>query len=155
MSHSTSWAPTGTPDDSNLIQEIQVPRLSRRAILLLGFILGLGLWLIPAQFLGQAEPWDGNSPAYPIALFGSGLLLGLLGPGRPGAAATGVFLGQLLVLLSRVVTSPENSELWLVGVVMLAGYTFVATGIGALLGGLLRRRVAGPESDRRVSDRRT
>jgi hypothetical protein len=66
-----------------------------------------------------------------------------------------VFLGQLLVLLSRVVTSPENSELWLVGVVMLAGYTFVATGIGALLGGLLRRRVSGPESDRRVSDRRT
>jgi hypothetical protein len=131
-----------------------VPRLSRRAALLIGFCIGLGLWLIPARFLGQSEPWDGNSPAYPLALFVTGLLLGLLAPGRPGAAATGVFLGQLTVLLVRVVTSPENSELWLVGVVMLAGYTFVATGIGALLGGLLRRRLAGPDPDRRTSDRR-
>jgi hypothetical protein len=123
-------------------------------VLLVGFVIGLAIWLIPARFLGQAEPWDGNSPAYPIALFASGLLLGLLGPGKPGAAATGVFLGQLLVLMYRVVTSPENSELWLVGVVMLAGYTFVASGLGALLGGLVRRRFGGGEPNRRVSERR-
>jgi hypothetical protein len=131
-----------------------VPHLSRLAVLVIGFVIGLGLWLIPAQFFGQAEPWDGNSPAYPLALFLSGVLLGLLAPGRPGAAATGVFLGQLVVLLWRVVRSPETSELWLVGVVMLAGYTFVATGVGALLGSLLRRRITGPESERRISDRR-
>jgi hypothetical protein len=131
-----------------------LPRLSRRAVLLTGFLIGLGVWLVPASFLGQPEPWDGNNPAYPVALFLAGLLLGLLGPGRPAAAATGVFIGQLLVLLSRAVASPENSALWLVGVVMLAGYTFVATGIGALLGGLLRRKVSGPHDDRRVSDRR-
>jgi hypothetical protein len=59
------------------------------------------------------------------------------------------------VLLWRVVRSPETSELWLVGVVMLAGYTFVATGVGALLGSFLRRRLSGPEVDRRrVPDRR-
>jgi hypothetical protein len=133
-----------------------VSRLSRRVVLLIGFVIGLGLWLIPARFLGQAEPWDGNSPAYPLALFVSGVLLGLVAPGRPGAAATGVFLGQLVVLVWRVVANPENSELWLIGVVMLAGYTFVATGVGALLGGLVRRRMGpGAESDRRVSDRRT
>jgi hypothetical protein len=131
-----------------------VPRLSRPAVLLVGFIIGLGIWLIPAEFLRQPEPSDGNSPANPLALFGSGLLLGFLGPGRAGAAATGVFLGQLVVLLWRVVASPEHSELWMVGIVMLGGYTFVATGVGALLGGLLRRRLTGPESDRRVSDRR-
>ena len=132
-----------------------MPQLSRRTVLLIGFLIGLAIWLIPARFLGQTEPWDGNSPAYPLALFASGLLLGVLGPGKPAAAATGVFLGQLLVLMSRVVTSPENSELWLVGVVMLAGYTFVATGLGALLAGLLRRRLGpGQEADRRVSERR-
>jgi hypothetical protein len=44
----------------------------------------------------------------------------------------------------------------MVGVVLLAGYTFVATGIGALLGGALRRRL-GPDAggNRRVADRRT
>jgi hypothetical protein len=115
----------------------------------------LALWLVPAQFFGQSEPWDGNGPWYAIALFASGLVLGFLGPGRPGAAAAGVFGGQFLVLLWRVVTRPENSELWLVGVVMLAGYSFVAAGLGALLGNVVRRRL-GPEtgSDRRVSDRR-
>jgi hypothetical protein len=132
-----------------------VPRLSRRAVLAIGFVIGLGLWLVPAEFLNQSEPWDGNGPAYPLALLGIGLLLGFLGPGRPGAAAAGVFVGQLAVLMWRVLTSPENSELWLVGVVILAGYTFVATGIGAFLGSLLRRRT-GPDghADRRVSDRR-
>jgi hypothetical protein len=131
-----------------------VPQLSRRAVLLVGFVIGLAIWLVPARFLGQAEPWDGNSPAYPLALFASGLLLGLLGPGRPGAAATGLFLGQLLVLMYRVVINPENSELWLIGVVMLAGYTFVASGLGALLGWLLRRRFGTVEAERRVSERR-
>ncbi|HEX6432952.1 MAG TPA: hypothetical protein VFZ87_01860 [Gemmatimonadales bacterium] len=132
-----------------------MPQLSRRTVLLAGFVIGLAIWLIPARFLGQAEPWDGNSPAYPLALFASGLLLGLVAPGKPGAVATGIFLGQLLVLVYRVVTSPENSELWLVGVVMLAGYTFVASGLGALLGGLVRRRLGpGQDHDRRVSERR-
>jgi hypothetical protein len=139
----------------HLNQEVGLPRLSRRIVFAIGFVIGLTLWLIPATFLNQSEPWDGNSPAYPIALFCSGLLLGFLGPGRPGATVAGVFLGQLFVLIWRVVAHPENSELWLVGVVMLAGYTFVATGVGALLGSLLRRR-AGPDgqADRRVSDRR-
>jgi len=132
-----------------------VPRLSRRAILALSFVIGLALWLIPAGFLQQPEPWDGNGPAYPLALLVSGLLLGFLAPGRPGTIATGTFLGQLAVLLWRVVSSPENSELWLVGVVMLAGYTFVATGLGALIGSVLRRRMH-PELpvERRGSDRR-
>lgn len=131
-----------------------MPRLSRRAVLLIGFVIGLSIWLIPARFLGQSEPWDGNGPAYPLALCISGVLLGFLAPGRAGAAATGVFVGQLLVLLWQVVQNPE-SALWLVGVVMLAGYTFVATGLGALLGGLLRRKlVPETETDRRVADRR-
>jgi hypothetical protein len=133
-----------------------VPRLSRRAVLLVGFVIGLGLWLIPAQFFGQPEPWDSEGPSYPLALAASGLVLGFLAPGRPAAASVGIFGGQLLVLIWRVVASPGTSELWLVGVVMLAGYTFVAAGIGALLGSEVRRRL-GPETrtERRISDRRT
>jgi len=131
-----------------------MPRLSRRAVLVLGFLIGLALWLVPAGFLHQPEPWDGNGPAYPLALLGSGVVLGFLGPGRSAAAVASVFLGQLLVLMWRVIASPENSELWLVGVVMLAGYTFVATGFGALIGSVFRRRVAPEAPERRVSDRR-
>ena len=132
-----------------------MPLLSRRVVLVVGFIIGLGLWLVPARLFGDAEPWDGNGPAYSLALLASGLVLGYLGPGRPGAAVAGLFLGQLLVLLWRVVARPESSGLWMVGVVLLAGYTFVAAGIGALLGSLVRRRLGSDTgSERRVSDRR-
>jgi hypothetical protein len=67
-----------------------------------------------------------------------------------------MFLGQLAILLWLVVASRENRALWLVEVVMLAGYTFVATGLGALIGSVLRRRTH-PDLpvERRVSDRRT
>jgi hypothetical protein len=133
-----------------------MPRLSRRAVLLVGFVTGLGVWLIPGLFLGTSVPWDGHGPAYPLALVIVGLLLGFFGPGRPGAAVAGVFLGQLGVLLWQVVARPGSRELWLVSVVLLAGYTFVATGIGAFLGNGLRRRFS-PETrpERRIFDRRT
>jgi hypothetical protein len=133
-----------------------MPRLSRKAVLLIGFVIGLGLWLTPTLLLGMPVPWDGHGPAYPLALFAVGLILGWLGPGRPGAAVAGVFLGQLVILVWRTVALPESRELWLVTVVLLAGYTFVASGIGALLGSALRRRL-GPDAagDRRVADRRT
>jgi hypothetical protein len=133
-----------------------MPRLSRKAILLVGFFLGLALWLLPALLMRESAPWDGNSPWYQLALVAAGLILGFLGPGRPGAAVAGVFAGQLAILLWRVATRPGSGELWMIGVVLLAGYTFVASGIGALLGGALRRRL-GPDAagERRVSDRRT
>jgi hypothetical protein len=130
-----------------------VASLSRRTVLVAGFLFGLGIWLIPATFLGQAEPWDGNRPWYALALLLCGLLLGYLGSAHSFAAVAGVFLGQLVVLLGRVISSPETSEgLWMVGVVFLAGYTFVATGLGAVLGTVLRRRLAPVQ---RGEDRRS
>jgi hypothetical protein len=133
-----------------------MPRLSRRVVLIVGFILGLAVWLFPGLLLGESEPWDGHGPAYPLTLGLVGLLLGLLGPGRPGAAVAGVFAGQLVALIYGVLTSPAGGETWMISVLLLGGYTFVVTGIGALLGGTLRRRsVPQPESDRRVADRRS
>jgi hypothetical protein len=111
-------------------------------VFVLAFLLGLAIWLVPSTFLGQAEPWDGDRPWYALALLISGLLLGYLGSAHSFAAVAGMFGGQLVVLLGRVITSPENSALWMVGVVFLAGYTFVATGLGAVLGTVLRRRLA-------------
>ena len=76
-----------------------MPRLSRRAVLALGFVIGLALWLVPAGFLHQPEPWDSNGPAYPLALLCGGLLLGFFAPGRTGTVVASVFLGQLVVLI--------------------------------------------------------
>ena len=126
-----------------------MPTLSRRLVAVTGFVLGLAFWL-GSTVLGQREPWDAKGYGIVLALIG--ILLGFLGSGHPFAAVLGVFLGQVVVLLSRVITSPETSELWLVGVVMLAGWTFVATGIGAGLGALARRKLAPVH---RAGDRRS
>jgi hypothetical protein len=119
-----------------------MPRLSRLTIFIIGAVLGLVLWLIPASFFGLSEPWDAEGPAYVVALLAAGLLVGFLGPNQLFAAVTGLFAGQLVVLLGRVLAHPGSDGLWMVGVVFLAGYTFVAAGIGAALGSGLRRRLA-------------
>jgi hypothetical protein len=106
-----------------------------------GLCLGLALWLLPALLLDVREPWDSDGPGYPLSLFAIGLALGFLGPGRERAVVGGVFAGQLLVLLGRVVASPATSELWVVGVVFLAGYTLVLTGLGAVAGRAARGRI--------------
>jgi hypothetical protein len=119
----------------------RVPRLSRRSVVLTGIVLGVAIWLIPALVLNEPEPWDDDGLAYPVSLFASGLLLGFVGPGQTRAAILAVFAGQFLVLLGRVIVSPGTSELWLVGALLLGAYTFVVTGLGALVGSAGRRRI--------------
>jgi hypothetical protein len=120
-----------------------MPQLSRLAVFIVGVALGLALWLVPAIASDEPLPWDSQGPVFALSLLIIGLALGFLGPGQPIAAIAGVFIGQLLVLLARVVTNPATSELWLVSAMLLAGYSFVAVGVGAVVGGALRRRV-GP-----------
>jgi hypothetical protein len=108
--------------------------------------------MVPALLADEPLPWNSQGPVFAIALLVIGLILGFLGPGQPVAAIAGVFLGQLLVLSGRVMSSPATSDLWLVSAMLLAGYTFVAGGIGALLGNALRRRL---DPVPRTRDRRT
>jgi hypothetical protein len=118
-----------------------MPRLSRLAVFIVGAALGLALWVVPALLSDESLPWNSQGPVYAVALLIIGFILGFLGPGQPIAAVAGVLIGQLLVLLSRVLTPSATSELWLVSGMLLAGYTVVAGGIGAALGNALRRRL--------------
>jgi hypothetical protein len=118
-----------------------MPRLSRLAVFILGAALGLALWVVPTLLSDGSPPWNEQGPIYAVALLIIGLILGFLGPGQPVAAVAGIFLGQLLVLLGRIVGNPATGELWLVSAMLLAGYTVVAGGIGATFGNALRRRL--------------
>jgi hypothetical protein len=118
-----------------------MPRLSRLAVFIVGAALGLALWVVPALLSDQSLPWNTKGPVYAVGLVIIGFVLGFLGPGQPIAAVAGMFVGQLLVLLTRMVASPATRELWLVSAMLLAGYTVVAGGIGAVLGNALRRRL--------------
>jgi hypothetical protein len=132
--------------------ETVMPRLSRLAVFIVGAALGLALWVVPAVLSDEPLPWDSQGPVFGVVLLLIGLILGFLGPGQTIPAIAGLFVGQLLVLLARVVTNAATSDLWLITAMLLAGYTFVAGGIGALLGNTLRRRLSPVSRDR---DRRS
>lgn len=118
-----------------------MPRLSRLVVLILGAVLGLALWVVPALLSDESLPWNSRGPVYAVGLLIIGFILGFFGPGQPIAAVAGVFIGQLLVLLTRIVATSAMRELWLVSAMLLAGYTVVAAGVGAVLGNALRRRL--------------
>jgi hypothetical protein len=122
-------------------RETVMTRLSRLAVFIVGAALGLALWVVPALLSEEPLPWDSQGPVYAVALLITGLILGFLGPGQTIAVVAGLFTGQVLVLLGRVVGNRATSELWLVSAMLLAGYTVVAGGIGAALGNALRRRL--------------
>jgi hypothetical protein len=118
-----------------------MPRLSRLAVFIVGAALGLALWVVPALLSDDSLPWNSQGPVYAVGLLIIGFILGFLGPGQSIAAVAGVFVGQLLILVTRIVATSAMRELWLVSAMLLAGYTVVASGAGAALGNALRRRL--------------
>jgi hypothetical protein len=118
-----------------------MPRLSRLAVFIVGGALGLALWVVPALLSDDSLPWNSQGPVYAVGLLIIGFILGFLGPGQSIAAVAGVFVGQLLILVTRIMATSATRELWLVSAMLLAGYTVVASGAGAALGNALRRRL--------------
>src|SRR5919108_3025301 len=104
----------------------------------IGLALGAAIWVLSASITGRPEPWDASGIYYPCALLIAGFLGGLLVPGHWGEVAIGVYAGQALVLLGRVLSDPGSGGLWPLGLMMLALYSLIALA-GALLGSAIRR----------------
>jgi hypothetical protein len=104
----------------------------------IGLALGAAIWVLSASIIGRPEPWDASGIYYPGALLIAGFLGGLLVPGHWGEVAIGVYTGQALVLLGRVLSDSGNGGLWPLGLVMLALYSLIALA-GAIFGSVIRR----------------
>lgn len=104
----------------------------------IGLALGAAIWVLSATITGRLEPWDANGPYYPAALLAAGFVGGVLVPGHWGEVAVGVYTGQALVLLGRVLSDTGSGGLWPLGLMVLALYSLIALA-GALLGSALRR----------------
>jgi hypothetical protein len=122
------------------------PRLDRwirvSSGLPVGLALGAGIWVLSASITGYREPWDSPGMYYAAALFGAGVIGGFLVPGHWGEVAVGVFTGQALVLLARVLAEPASGGLWPLGLLSLGFYSLLAL-VGAGLGSGLRRAMGG------------
>ena len=122
------------------------PRLDRwirvSSGLPLGLALGAGIWILSASITGHPEPWDSPGMYYAAALLGAGVIGGFLVPGHWAEVALGVFTGQALVLLARVLADPAGGGLWPLGILFLGLYSLLSL-VGAGLGSGLRRAVGG------------
>ena len=90
------------------------PRLERwiriSSGLPVGLALGAGIWVLSASITGHREPWDSPGMYYAAALLGAGVIGGFLVPGHWAEVAVGVFAGQAVVLLARVLAEPCGVE---------------------------------------------
>ncbi|MGH7579377.1 MAG: hypothetical protein ACREM9_04340 [Gemmatimonadales bacterium] len=106
----------------------------------IGLVLGAAIWVLSGVLTGRTEPWDARGMYYASALIGSGALGGFLVPGHWAEVAIGIFAGQAVVMVARVLAEPASGGLWPLGILLLALYTLLAL-VGALLGSALRRLV--------------
>lgn len=104
----------------------------------IGLALGAGIWVLSLTLTGQSQPWEAGGLYYPGALLAAGLVGGALVPGHWGEVAAGIFTGQALVLLGRMMSDPGSGGLWTAGIMFVALYSLLALA-GALLGSALRR----------------
>ncbi|MBA3318434.1 MAG: hypothetical protein H0T50_10140 [Gemmatimonadales bacterium] len=122
------------------------PRLDRWTYissgLPVGLALGAGIWLVFAAVTGRHEPWDSAGVSYPAALLCAGAIGGFMVPGHWAEVAVGIFSGQAVVLLARVLLDPASGGLWPLGMLFLGVYSLLAL-IGAGLGSGLRRVLGG------------
>jgi hypothetical protein len=121
---------------------VSAPRLDRwtrvSSGLPIGLVLGAGIWILSASITGHQEPWGSPGMYYATALLGAGMIGGLLVPGHWAEVAVGVFTGQAVVLLARVLAEPASGGLWPLGILFLGLYSLLAL-VGAGLGSGLRR----------------
>jgi hypothetical protein len=125
---------------------VGAPRLDRwthiSSGLPIGLALGAGIWVLSASITGHQEPWDSPGIYYSAALLCAGVIGGFLVPGHWAEVAVGVFTGQAVVLLARVLAEPASGGLWPLGVLFLGLYSLLAL-VGAGLGSGLRRVIGG------------
>jgi hypothetical protein len=106
----------------------------------IGLALGAGIWVLSGSITGLPEPWDAPGMYYASALLGAGVIGGFLVPGHWAEVPIGVFAGQAVVLLARVLAEPASGGLWPLGILFLVLYSPL-TLVGAGLGSGLRRAV--------------
>jgi hypothetical protein len=123
---------------------MSAPRLERpiqiSSGLPIGLVLGACIWVLSASITGRQEPWDSPGMYYAAALLAAGLIGGFLVPAHWAEVAVGVFIGQALVLLARVLADPADGGLWPLGVLLIGFYSLLSL-LGAALGSRLRRHL--------------
>jgi len=108
----------------------------------LGVVLGFLVWVLSPRLTGFREPWDAAWPFYSIVVFLTGMVCALIRRKIDVAGFLGVWVGQILALLTMFSTVD-----WL-GVGIISTLVFGAINYlpGSILGFLLLKVVQTRES---------
>lgn len=93
------------------------------ALLAIGALAGVAIWLFSPLLIGTAEPWDADAPIWFFSWILMAVLGGLVGHVRGVCLPLGYALGQMLVTIQSVFTGEFGALGWL----FIAGYSAVAS----------------------------
>ena len=106
---------------------------------LVAFACGMAIWLLSPMVTGRVEPWDAKGPYYWLALFGAGLLAGMIDPAGVKTAPLWVVAGQSAAILAGVFFGGRDLGLFFpMGLIMLFVFSILCYA-GAFLGAAVRK----------------
>ncbi len=94
----------------------------------LSAVLGFLVWFLSLPFTGKPEPWDSETPYYPVALILAGVLAGVLRAKPLWLLPLGIFAGQAFAVFVRGFTHPiaGANMFFPIGAVMMAAYSLLS-----------------------------
>jgi len=124
------------PPVASAMEAVMTPRRKALALLALGMLLGIAIWLFSPWLTGKSEPWDADAPIWSLSWLLVAALGGLTGHVRGVCLPLGYALGQMLVTVKSVFFGPFGALGWM----FIGGYatvaifvTFVLVGATALV----------------------
>ena len=106
--------------------------LKTSAILTVGILLGVAVWVFSPWLTGKVEPWDADAPVWQLSWLVVAVAGGLMGRLRGVCLPLGFALGQMLVTVKSVFGSQFGALGWL----FILGYAAVAASAALVLIGV-------------------
>ena len=101
------------------------------ALLALGMLLGVAIWLFSPWVTGKSEPWDADAPIWSLSWLLVATLGGLTGHVRGVCLPLGYALGQMLITVNSVFLGEFGALGWM----FIGGYAAVAIAVTLVLVG--------------------
>ena len=119
-------------------------RLNAQVLLSIGVLSGIAIWVFSPWLTGTIEPWDADTPIWPLSWFVVAIVGSLIGHVRGVCLPLGYALGQMLITIQSVFVGEFGALGWM----FIGSYAAVATlvtlsliGVTALLKKIRRAHI--------------
>ena len=107
------------------MEAVMTPRRKTLALLALGMLLGVAIWLFSPWVTGKSEPRDADAPIWSLSWLLVATLGGLTGHVRGACLPLGYALGQMLITVKSVFLGEFGALGWM----FIGGYAAVAIAV--------------------------